>query len=82
MGVLTNPHSHRRDNSERHSMYFSYLMWKNALSFPVANKYPCFTTPESPKSSHTASTPVSVNDRGAAERQVSHSLTHIAELFK
>jgi len=36
VGILTNPHSHRRDNSEGHSMYLSYLIWKLALSIPVA----------------------------------------------
>ena len=81
-GILTNPHSHSRENFERHSMYVSYLIWKNALSFPVAKKYPCFTTPESPDSLQTTSTCVSVDDRGEAERRVSRSLTHITELIK
>jgi len=67
MGILSNPHSHHRDKYERHSMYFSYLIWKIALSFPVAKKYPCFTTPDTPKSLHNSTTRVSVDDRGAAE---------------
>jgi hypothetical protein len=63
-------------------MYFSYLIWKNALSFPVAKKYPYFTTLESANCLQTTSTRVSVDDRGEAERPVSHSLTHITELIK
>jgi len=74
MGILTNLHSHRRDSSGSHSMYFSYLIWKLALSFPVAKRYPCFTTLETPKSIHTSSTRVSVDDSCAAVWWVSRSL--------
>jgi len=82
MGILTDPHSHHTDNYECHSMYFCYLIWKIALSLPLAKKCPCFTIPDNPKSLHTSTTRFCVDDSGAAERRVSHNLTRITELIK